>query len=118
VLAVLRDAGEVEGTTPFPEPVLDALRRLVPCDVVTYHERVGGQTSEKLTPREQEILELVAEGRTNQEISALLWISPGTVRKHLENTFEKLEVHTRTAAAAAVSALREGARRESPGEQK
>src|SRR6266498_1564834 len=27
---------------PFSEPVLDALRRLVPCDVVTYHERVGG----------------------------------------------------------------------------
>jgi DNA-binding NarL/FixJ family response regulator len=76
------------------------------------------RTSEKLTPREQEILELVAEGRTNQEISALLWISPGTVRKHLENAFKKLEVHTRTAAAAAVSALREGARRESPEEQK
>jgi hypothetical protein len=40
VLEVLREAGEVEGPVPFPQPVLEALRRLVPCDVVTYHERI------------------------------------------------------------------------------
>lgn len=54
----------------------------------------------KLTAREAEILELVAEGHTNGEIAARLWISPGTVRKHLDNTYAKLGVHTRTAAAA------------------
>ena len=224
VLAVLREAGDVEGPIPFPEPVLDALRRVIPCDVVTYHERVGGHpalvtsgeprghmtgdireacrefwhqdrlspvkgarkvsdalsrrefhrtelyqyvsrpvgiedmmrlwldperpgarlefdrsrptftererdvldvlllhleqfrrhavarrtpwltlatASDGLTPREREVLELVAEGKTNAEIAALLWISPGTVRRHLENIFEKLGVHTRTAAVAA-----------------
>jgi DNA-binding CsgD family transcriptional regulator len=53
-----------------------------------------------LTPRELEILALVAEGRTNDEIARMLWISANTVRKHLENTFEKLDVHTRTAAVA------------------
>jgi DNA-binding CsgD family transcriptional regulator len=53
-----------------------------------------------LTPREREILELVAEGRTNAEVAGVLWISPGTVRKHLENAYEKLGVHSRTAAAA------------------
>jgi DNA-binding CsgD family transcriptional regulator len=231
-LAVLRQAGEVDGPMPFPEPVLAALRRLVPCDVVAYHERVGGHAAvatsgeprapmtadirnacrhywhqdrlscahgarkvsdvlsrrefhqtelyqyvsgplgiedmirlwldpdrpsgarlefdrprrdfserhrdvldvllphlaqfrrhaaarrraarplvtgcEELTPREREILELVAEGRTNAEIAARLWISPLTVRKHLENVFEKLGVHTRTAAVAAVTASRDG----------
>jgi DNA-binding NarL/FixJ family response regulator len=54
----------------------------------------------RLTPREQEILDLVAEGRTNAEIAETLWLAPGTVRRHLENVFAKLGVHTRTAAAA------------------
>lgn len=53
-----------------------------------------------LTPRELEILSLVAQGRTNGELARILWISPNTVRKHLENAFDKLGVHTRTAAVA------------------
>src|SRR5215208_5312908 len=56
----------------------------------------------RLTAREREILDLVAEGRTNAEIAERLWISPETVRKHLENVYAKLGVHTRTAAAAFV----------------
>jgi DNA-binding CsgD family transcriptional regulator len=56
----------------------------------------------RLTSREREILELVAEGRTNSEIAEHLWVSPGTVRKHLDNVYAKLGVHTRTAAAAFV----------------
>jgi DNA-binding NarL/FixJ family response regulator len=55
-----------------------------------------------LTAREQEILDLVAEGRTNAEIAERLWLSLGTVRKHLDNVYAKLGVHTRTAAAAFV----------------
>ena len=54
----------------------------------------------RLTERESEILDLVAAGKTNAEIAEALWIAPGTVRKHLENIYEKLEVHTRTAAVA------------------
>jgi DNA-binding CsgD family transcriptional regulator len=53
-----------------------------------------------LTPREYEIMLLVAEGKTNQETAAILWISPKTVRTHLEHAFEKLGVHTRAAAVA------------------
>jgi DNA-binding CsgD family transcriptional regulator len=218
VLDVLRAAGDESGPTPFPESVLDALRRLVPCDVVTYHERrfrvytgqplgpvtpeirnahrrlkhedpfrpadgarkltdfisrreyqrrelyqrvdrplgveymmqlyiqphAGGSRVEfdrfdsdfderdrsvldlllphlrqfgiaaarrgqlapptgkvgRLTPREHQILDRVAEGRTNAEVAWLLGISPETVRKHLENAYEKLGVHTRTGAVA------------------
>ena len=53
-----------------------------------------------LTPREREVLELVADGLRNAEIAEALWVTPATVRKHLENVYEKLGVHTRTAAAA------------------
>jgi DNA-binding CsgD family transcriptional regulator len=53
-----------------------------------------------LTDRETEILAWVARGKTNQEIATLLVLSPHTVRKHLERTYEKLRVHTRTAAVA------------------
>lgn len=54
-----------------------------------------------LTVREYEVLELVSEGLTNGEIAQRLWISPGTVRRHLENIYAKLGVHTRTAAVNA-----------------
>jgi DNA-binding CsgD family transcriptional regulator len=53
-----------------------------------------------LSRREREVLALVAEGMTNAEIAALIWVSPRTVKKHLEGVYEKLGVHTRTAAAA------------------
>jgi len=53
-----------------------------------------------LTDRELEILDWVARGKTNREIAALLVVSPHTVRKHLEHAYEKLGVHTRTAAVA------------------
>jgi DNA-binding NarL/FixJ family response regulator len=54
----------------------------------------------QLTRREWEILDLVAEGKTNAQIAERLWLSPGTVHKHLDNVYAKLGVHTRTAAAA------------------
>ena len=56
----------------------------------------------ELTPREREVIAHVAEGRTNNEIGRLLGISSHTVRKHLENAYEKLGTHTRTGAVAAV----------------
>jgi DNA-binding CsgD family transcriptional regulator len=59
--------------------------------------------SRSLTPREREVVSHVADGRTNDEIAHLLGISSQTVRKHLENVYEKLDVHTRTGAVAAVS---------------
>jgi DNA-binding CsgD family transcriptional regulator len=55
-----------------------------------------------LTPRELEVLTLVAEGLTNREVAGRLDISPGTVRSHLEHAYSKLGVGTRTAAASAV----------------
>jgi len=55
----------------------------------------------RLTEREREVLELVARGLTNREVAVRLDVTPGTVRAHLEHTFAKLNVGTRTAAVAA-----------------
>ncbi len=57
-----------------------------------------------LTARETQVLELVAEGLTNAEVAARLVISRTTVRTHLENVFDRLGVHTRTAAVAWLNA--------------
>ena len=215
VLTFLHVAGASEDAEPFAQPVLEALRRLVPCDVVTYHEagrivyvgdpvsavtpeiraahrrlrhadplrpadgarkvsdfvrlreyrrtelyqsvdrplgieylmqlyiepragtarlefdrattdfgerdravldvllphlrqlarrtrRASTADADVLTPRELEILEHVAAGKTNGEVASVLGISPATVRKHLENAYAKLGVQTRTGAVAAV----------------
>jgi ATP/maltotriose-dependent transcriptional regulator MalT len=53
-----------------------------------------------LTAREVEVLRLVAAGRSNPEIAALLVLSEKTVARHLSNIFTKLDVTSRTAAAA------------------
>lgn len=54
--------------------------------------------SESLTSRENEILMLLAQGHINKEVAALLNISSGTVRKHIQNIYEKLHVNTRVEA--------------------
>ena len=54
----------------------------------------------RLSRRENQVLDVVAEGASNGEIAQRLSISPGTVKKHLENIFGKLDVASRTAALA------------------
>ena len=69
--------------------------------------RVGDQatggvvqpTAYGLTPRELEVLALVAEGRTNREIAQGLFISESTAGVHVSNILGKLGVSTRTEAA-------------------
>jgi len=53
-----------------------------------------------LTPRQNDLLRLVAAGHTNTQIARHLGISQGTVRTHLENIYERLHVSNRTAAVA------------------
>ncbi|MFN2231554.1 MAG: response regulator [Anaerolineae bacterium] len=59
-----------------------------------------GSELEQLTPREREVLELLAQGMTNKGIAETLVITTNTVKRHLKAVFSKLEVHTRAAAAA------------------
>jgi len=51
-----------------------------------------------ISPRELEVLDLLAAGRSNKEIARLLDVSPNTVKTHLTNLYEKLEVRRRTEA--------------------
>ena len=56
--------------------------------------------AETLTAREIEVLQLLAFGHTNKDIADQLYISPDTVKTHLEHIFEKLGASDRTAAVA------------------
>lgn len=60
---------------------------------------------EPLTAREQEILHLIAEGRSNQEIADLLVVGVGTVKTHLHHLYGKLAARDRTHAVARARAL-------------
>jgi DNA-binding CsgD family transcriptional regulator len=53
-----------------------------------------------LTPREREILLWVARGKSNREIAGVLYLAPGTIRKHLDNVYDKLGVSNRAGAVA------------------
>ena len=52
----------------------------------------------RLTPRQRDLLRLLAAGQTNTQIARQLGISEGTVRTHLENIYDRLGVSSRTAA--------------------
>ncbi|MBD2461405.1 response regulator transcription factor [Oscillatoria sp. FACHB-1407] len=53
----------------------------------------------QLTPREREVLRLIAAGSSNREIAQILYISEGTVRNHVTNILARLELRDRTQAA-------------------
>ncbi|MGJ5628053.1 LuxR C-terminal-related transcriptional regulator [Nostoc sp. CALU 1950] len=61
--------------------------------------------TELLTPREMQIASLVAQGQTNAEISAELWITENSVKQALKRMFRKLEVSSRTHMVAKLSTV-------------
>jgi DNA-binding NarL/FixJ family response regulator len=67
---------------------------------LTERERVRRKQPlvEPLSSREMEVLALLAEGLSNQEIAKRLTIAPGTVKNHVSNILAKLDVHDRTKA--------------------
>lgn len=75
----------------FLRPHLVAIRNM------TFRSRAGAAD---LTTRQRQLLTLVATGLTNRQIARELRVSEHTVRKHLENIFERLQVSSRTAAIA------------------
>jgi DNA-binding CsgD family transcriptional regulator len=88
----------------IPDRYVQILQLLAPHFADLYRRAAARRTAyddaAPLTPREREVLTLVAAGKQNKEIARQLWLSPLTVRSHLEHIYEKLEVTNRTAAVA------------------
>ncbi|MBN1121036.1 MAG: protein kinase [Anaerolineae bacterium] len=61
---------------------------------------------EPLSDRELEVLDLIAEGLSNREIAEKLYITVGTVKRHINNIYGKLDVHSRTQAIATARDLK------------
>ena len=91
--------GEVIISSTMAEPILGEFRLL---------ERVKGTAQltnfDMLSKREGEVLNLVAQGLTNQEIADTLFISDQTVMVHMRNIMKKLHAHTREQAVAFIRA--------------
>ena len=92
------------------EALMDSIRRVnagetcVPVHLAAkLAERVSGET---LSSREVDVLKLMAQGKSNKEIGAALFISEGTVKSHVKAIFAKMNVISRTEAVA--SATRRG----------
>jgi DNA-binding CsgD family transcriptional regulator len=95
-LRLCRDLGiQAFGHRMLSHPPVD------PSTAARQHERIAG-----LTERELDVLRLVAQGRTNREIAATLFLSQNTVARHLTNIFNKVGVENRAGATA--FALRHG----------
>jgi DNA-binding NarL/FixJ family response regulator len=63
-------------------------------------DKINQQLVTPLSDREFEVIQLIYDGKTNQQITESLFISMNTLKKHINNTYFKLDVTTRTAAIA------------------
>lgn len=93
-----------DGCMDFTDDDRFVLALLRPHLVELLRARQAAAHAPELTDRQKELMQLVADGRTNAEIAAALRLSPHTVRTHLMNIFERLGVTTRAAAVARVFA--------------
>ena len=98
---ILKDAAAREligaiRTVHKGEAVLSpAITRLVIADYLRWGEIQAGEPENALSPREREVLQLIAEGYTSREIAEILSISTKTVQSHRSNLMRKLDLHDR-----------------------
>lgn len=88
-IEAIRQVGE--GKLVYPQAVHNWLLRRA--------SRTAATDAQALTSREEEVLALIAEGLTNQEIALRLIVSENTVKYHIQNIYSKLNVTNRTEAA-------------------
>jgi two-component system nitrate/nitrite response regulator NarL len=97
LLAVVQSVTRGEMLCP-PRIAATLLRRIT----TLASERISRTRIERLTPREQEILQLIDESMSNKEIARRLSIEVRTVKNHVHNILDKLQVHRRAEAAARI----------------
>ena len=83
-----------------PGELLARIRRVALRSGVSLAAPESNPVTDKLTPREQQILRMLAEGMSQNDIAVELVISPKTVGTHLQRILSKLEVHSRAQAVA------------------
>ena len=82
-------------------PGLRLARRGEPCDLVlTVPDMAEGGFDQPLTPRERDVIALLAEGLSNKEIAGRLGIAPDTAKFHVGRVIDKLDATGRTDAVA------------------
>jgi DNA-binding NarL/FixJ family response regulator len=96
LLETIRKAAD--GEIVMPTSLLMGLLMRLPRDKAAAYKDERGW--ERLTIREQEILELLAKGKSGNEIAEELHIAPLTVRTHIRNMMSKMGVHSRLEAVA------------------
>ncbi|HET9632492.1 MAG TPA: AAA family ATPase [Terrabacter sp.] len=96
----LRAAGDDAGSRQVAEQARAVAERLGARPLLGELDLLGGVRQAELTPRELEVLRLLAEGRTNGQIGRQLYISTKTVSVHVSNLLAKLGASGRTEAAA------------------
>jgi len=82
---------------------MDEVKAFLEPDRLAHALRIGGRRSQRLSPRDRDVLRLAAEGRTNDEIADAMTLSVRTVERHLANTYPKLRLPGRAARTAAVA---------------
>lgn len=103
---VFRDVTQLKTRAKFTDEIIDAAQQLragrLPTGLVSQSERSepSDPTSEALTPRERQVLRLLAHGLGTDALADTLSISPATARNHIQRVLEKLGVHSRLEAVA------------------
>ena len=90
-------AAVARGGSAYPRSALKALVELI---VRLSARRLLSPTEASLTPRQEQVVELIAQGATDREIAKLLRISESTAHKHVQNALRRLKARTRSQLVA------------------
>jgi len=90
-------AAATRGESAFPRGVLNALLTAL----ARAPQRLSHGGERGLTPRQDQVVELIAQGSTDREIAGILLISESTAHKHVQNALRRLNARTRSQLVAA-----------------
>ena len=103
IIHLFRDVSRHKQQQQFVEQVLSASQQMQRGDAPPRAPTPSAPPASRLarlTPRQQEVLDLLANGAGTAEIAAMLTLSPATVRNHIQNILSRLGVHSRLEAIA------------------